>query len=58
MLATRLGVRAAHAAHDGRWGRMVALRGLDIVDVPLDAQATGIKTVPRELYEVAEVFFG
>ena len=37
---------------------MVALRGTDIVRVPL-AEATGeLKTVPPERYAEAEVFFG
>ena len=34
------------------------LRGTEIVTVPLDEATGTLKTVPPELYEVAEVFFG
>jgi 6-phosphofructokinase 1 len=58
VLATRFGLHAIDAANDGGWGQMVALRGTDIVQVPL-TEATGeLKTVPSELYAEAEVFFG
>jgi phosphofructokinase-like protein len=58
VLATRYGVAAIDLASNGRWGRMVALRGSDIVDVPLDEAVAMPKLVPEELYQVAEVFFG
>ena len=37
---------------------MVALRGTDIVRVPLAEAADETKLVPVERYEEAEVFFG
>jgi 6-phosphofructokinase 1 len=37
---------------------MVALRGTDIVRVPLADATTELKTVKPELYAEAEVFFG
>jgi ATP-dependent phosphofructokinase / diphosphate-dependent phosphofructokinase len=58
VLATRYGVAAVDLAAKGRWGRMVALRGITVVDVPLDEAAARPKYVPEKLYEVAEVFFG
>lgn len=58
VLATRFGIAAIDLASGEKWGRMVALRGSDIVDVPLDDAVSELKTVPQELYEVAEVFFG
>ncbi len=58
VLATRYGLAAIDLAAAGRWGRMVALRGTDIVDCPLDEAVAEIKMVPDKLYEVAEVFFG
>jgi ATP-dependent phosphofructokinase / diphosphate-dependent phosphofructokinase len=58
VLATRYGVAAIDLAAAGRWGRMVSLRGVDIVDCALDDAVSDIKRVPDELYEVAEVFFG
>jgi phosphofructokinase-like protein len=58
VLATRFGLEAIDAVHDGEYGVMVALRGTDIVRAPL-AEATGeLKTVPVERYAEAEVFFG
>ncbi|KPM54656.1 6-phosphofructokinase [Frankia sp. CcI49] len=57
-LATRFGLHAVDAAHDGDFGVMVALHGTRVERVPL-AEATGeLKTVPEHLYEEAEVFFG
>jgi len=57
-LATRFGQRAAEMVAAGRWGRMAALRGAEVVDVPL-AEAVGtLKTVPAAAYADAEVFFG
>ena len=58
MLATRFGVAAIDAVHDGAFGQMVALSASKIVPVPL-AQAVGrLKTVDPGLLEVAEVFYG
>jgi ATP-dependent phosphofructokinase / diphosphate-dependent phosphofructokinase len=58
VLATRFGLHAIDAVHDHAWGSMVALRGTDIVRVPLTEATAEIKTVPLERYEEAEVFFG
>jgi ATP-dependent phosphofructokinase / diphosphate-dependent phosphofructokinase len=58
VLATRFGLHAIDAAHDKDWGKMVALRGTDIVRVPLSEATAEIKTVPAERYAEAEVFFG
>jgi 6-phosphofructokinase 1 len=57
ILATRLGLAAVDAAADRAFDMMVALRGTDIVRVPL-AEALGtLKTVPPERFAEAEVFF-
>jgi 6-phosphofructokinase 1 len=58
VLATRFGLHAVDAAHEGKSGVMVALRGTDIVQVPLSAATGELKTVPVERYREAEVFFG
>jgi ATP-dependent phosphofructokinase / diphosphate-dependent phosphofructokinase len=58
VLATRFGVHAIHAVADGAFGSMVALRGTDIVRVPLSEATTKLKLVPPERYAEAEVFFG
>ncbi|HZP90310.1 MAG TPA: ATP-dependent 6-phosphofructokinase [Actinomycetota bacterium] len=56
ILATRLAIAALDLVEAGRWGRMVGVRGADVVDVPL-AEAARVRRVPDELYRVAEVFF-
>jgi 6-phosphofructokinase 1 len=58
VLATRFGVNAIGAVHDEDWGVMVALRGTDIVRVPLADATRELKLVPAERYAEAEVFFG
>jgi len=58
VLATRFGIEAIQAVHDGAFGTMVALRSGEIERVPL-AEAVGqLKLVDPDLYHgVAEVFF-
>ena len=58
VLATRFGLHAIDAAHAGEWGKMTALRGIDIRLAELSEAVAQLKTVPAELYEEAEVFFG
>ncbi len=58
VLATRFGLRAAELAVAGRFGQMAALRGDDIVAVPLAEATAELKTVPPEWYAVAQAFFG
>jgi 6-phosphofructokinase 1 len=58
VLSTRYGIAAIDAAEGGEWGRMTALRGTEIQLVELSEAVAQLKTVPRELYEEAEVFFG
>ena len=58
VLATRFGLKAADLVDEGRMGRMAALRGDAIVDVPLADAVAQLKTVPPEWYEVARAFFG
>ncbi len=58
VLGTRLGVKAVESAEQNKFGVMVALRGTDIVCVPLADAVTKLKTVPKERYEEAKIFFG
>lgn len=59
VLATRFGIAAIDAVHDGAFGQMVALQAGSIVRVPLAAAVTKLKTVDPQLYHgVAEQFFG
>src|SRR5690606_20003293 len=58
VLATRFGLHAIDAVTDGDFGTMVALRGTEIVRVPLRDATASLKTVPVERYAEAEVLFG
>jgi 6-phosphofructokinase 1 len=57
-LATRFGLHAITAVADGDFGTMVALRGTDVVRVPLIEGTGELKLVTPEEYAEAEVFFG
>ncbi len=57
-LATRFGLQAIGAVADGEFGVMVALRGKDIVRVPLIEGTGELKLVTPEEYAEAQVFFG
>ena len=58
VLATRFGLHAVDAVHEGASGVMVALQGTAIVRVPLEEATRELKTVPLERYAEAQVFFG
>jgi 6-phosphofructokinase 1 len=58
VLATRVGLHAIDAAHEGNWGTMAALRGTDIKLVELTEATAALKTVPESFYAESEVFFG
>ena len=58
VLATRFGVAAIDAVHDGAFGSMVALRAGEIIRVPLAEAVTELKTIDSRLLEVARVFSG
>lgn len=58
VLATRFGVRAVELVKDKKFARMVALVGNKIIDVPLEDAVSALKTVDKELYDIAKVFFG
>jgi len=58
VLATRFGIQAIRAVADGAFGIMVALRGTNIVRVPIAEAVRELKLVPPERYAEAEIFFG
>jgi ATP-dependent phosphofructokinase / diphosphate-dependent phosphofructokinase len=58
ILATRFGLKAADLVEAGNFGQMAALRGDDIVAVPLEEATAELKTVPPDWYDVAKTFFG
>jgi 6-phosphofructokinase 1 len=58
VIATRFGVEAIDAVHEGDFGKMVALRGTDVVRVPIGDGVEKLKTVDEKLFATAAVFFG
>jgi phosphofructokinase-like protein len=58
ILATRFGIAAIDLVHEGKFDRMVAIKGNKIVSVPLKEVVGKRKQVDLELYDIASVFFG
>ena len=58
LLGTRFGVHAVDLVHQGKFGKMTALRGTEILDVDIQEAVGTLKTVNKKFYELAEVFFG
>ncbi len=57
-LATRFGIHAVDAVAEGQFGTMMALRGTEIVRVPLIEGTGELKLVTATEYAEAQVFFG
>jgi 6-phosphofructokinase 1 len=58
VLATRFGIAAIDAVEEKDFGKMVALRGTEIVRVPISDAVDQLKTLTPDVYATAEVFFG
>ncbi len=58
VLGTRFGVGAIDLVKNKHFGKMVALQGNKIVAVPIEKAISKLKTVDKELYDIAKVFFG
>jgi len=58
VLGTRFGVKAYELVKAGKFGRMVSLKGNQIVDVPLEEATSKLKTLDLSLYDMAKIFFG
>jgi 6-phosphofructokinase 1 len=58
VIATRFGVEAIDAVHEGDFAKMVSLRGTDVVRVPIEDGVAKLKTVDDRLFKTAAVFFG
>jgi len=54
MLATRYGIGAIDLVHQGKFGRMVALKGNDISSVPIADAVSKTRYVSQEFIDVAE----
>jgi 6-phosphofructokinase 1 len=57
-LATRLGLAAIDVVARGEHGRMVALRGAEVVDAALADAVGTLNTVPRRRYDEVAILFG
>ena len=57
VLATRYGLLAADLVSRREFGTMTALRGVEVIPVPLTEAVAELKTVPRDYYALAEAFF-
>ncbi len=57
VLGTRLGVKAVDLASDGVFGKMLAIKSGEIVNVDLIEGVGKTNTVSDEWYTIARVFF-
>jgi 6-phosphofructokinase 1 len=57
-LASNMGAHAAHMVARGAYGRMAALQGTSIIDIPIDEAVAQLKTVPPERISDSRLFFG
>ncbi len=58
VLGTRFGIAAIDLVRQGYFGKMVALRGQNIVAIDLKEAVSKLRTVDMGLYDIAKVFFG
>ena len=58
VLGTRFGIAAIDLVAQGEFGKMVALRGMDIIPVDVKDAVSKNRTVDMGLYDIAKVFFG
>jgi 6-phosphofructokinase len=54
ILGTRVGVKAAELVQKKRFGQMVALRGNEVVAVPLEEAVAKLKTVSEDWLQLAD----
>ena len=57
VLATRFGVAAIEAVHDGAFGSMVALQNHEIVRIPLSVPGSRTRTLDTSLYDTVALPF-
>ena len=58
VLGTRFGIAAVNLAQQRRYGMVVSLQGNKIVPVPIQDVVSVPKTVDKDFYDLAKVFFG
>ena len=58
VLGTRYGLLAVELCHQNKFGRMVALKGTEVIDVNVRDAVGTLKTLDMKLYNQIRVFFG
>ena len=58
VLGTRYGIAAIDLVAQGKFGMMPSLQGNKIVAVKLEKAVAKLKTVDKDIYDIAKVFFG
>ncbi|MCX6098381.1 MAG: 6-phosphofructokinase [Caldiserica bacterium] len=56
ILGSRVGVKAIEMIHGGEFGKMAALRGTEVIAIPLTEAVGTLKTVPQEWVDLLTVF--
>ncbi len=57
VLGMRVGVKAAELVQDRQFGQMVALRGTEVMGVPIEQAVARLKTVPDSLVQMVKTTF-
>ena len=57
-MGTRFGIAAMELIHKGEFGKIVVLRGNEIIPIELKEIMEQYKTVDDYWYDIAKVFFG
>lgn len=57
VLGTRFGVYSVDMIREKKFGKMCAIQGNKITEIPLSKAISKLKTVDLEIYKVAQVFF-
>lgn len=58
ILGIRFGVRAVEMIKNKKFGRMVALIGNKVIDVPIEEAVKVLKTVDEEFFDITRIFSG
>lgn len=58
VLATRFGVAAVEAVLEKRFDHFIALKGADLIPIPIAEGVGRTKPADQQLFDVAELFFG
>lgn len=56
ILGSRVGVKAVDMIHNGEFGKMAALRGNEIIAIPLSEAVGKLRVVPQEWIDLLNVF--